>query len=240
MKEVNLEPLKIELFRCCDYEKSITDALQKIEDYFNALEKKSNGLLRNTDLQNLMSLQEKILLEVKIYTDISKSDVHKEIVEHHAAQGNENYKWGEKVKQRLANYQEAAKIVNSLLTDNENAKSKLDFNPKYYSCEDSVLLNIFNISTEIFSCDRDTFCKFIHCGDLSTIMMNEGSKTRFKYVIFILSKYIGDDWYTNVCLSLKITKSECSKPYDKTSHKKWGSKIKKLIPEELFSNPKQS
>jgi hypothetical protein len=105
---------------------------------------------------------------------------------------------------------------------------------KHYQCDDSVLGDLYDLSRSLFLSDKSTFCKSVHIGDFSDLKINKGGKTRLQHVIYRLSGYMGNDWYTAVCSSMNWMKSQCSKPYDPQSHKNWGYRIEKALPKEPF------
>ncbi len=141
--------------------------------------------------------------------------------------------------------QHPAESIKQLLIDAIRQKLIIDYcnseiqgtplQKEYYQFDDSVLMTVFDISKDIFLCDNKTFVEMVHRGNLSDIKIATGGNSRAKHLVYKLSIYIGDDWYSCVCNSLDWKKKECSKPYDLNSHNKWGHKIEKIIPRDLFA-----
>jgi hypothetical protein len=103
-----------------------------------------------------------------------------------------------------------------------------------YQCSDSVLLLVYPLCKGIIQNTFEEFLQAVHSGNFESIMINKNGNSRLYHLVYKLSKYMGNVWYRDVCNSLNVDKSVCSKPYDLDSHNKWGRNIAKVVPCTIF------
>jgi len=103
-----------------------------------------------------------------------------------------------------------------------------------YLCSDSVLSLVYPLCKAIIQNTLEEFLQSVHSGNFESIIIKETGNSRLYYLVYRLSKYMGDEWYSDVCKSLNIKKSVCSKKYDLDSHNKWGHNIAKVVPDTIF------
>jgi len=195
---------------------------EAIEKFQNSIFSYERDIDINIDTEHIKIIIERLDLAIAQGDDLSQYiDLPADLLEHPA----------ESIKQLLIDA-----IRQKLIIDYCNSEIQgTPLQKEYYKFNDSVLMTVFDISTDIFLCDNKTFVEMVHRGNLSVIKIAKGGNSRAKHLVYKLSIYIGDDWYSCVCNSLDWKKSECSKTYDLNSHNKWGHKIEKIIPRDLFA-----
>jgi len=117
------------------------------------------------------------------------------------------------------------------ISDDAEQQSRSD-ELTYFLCNDSMLCEIYDISSDIFNDTQNTFCRLVHSGDLSSLQIQPGNKKRLQYIVYRLSTCISPAWYTSVCDSMKWEPRKCSSPSESIkngTHYDWSNRLQKII-----------
>jgi hypothetical protein len=82
-------------------------------------------------------------------------------------------------------------------------------------------------NNDIFICTENEFVSYVQSANFASLKIK--IKSKVKLLIFLLSKQMGSDWYSETAKSLSLQKSECSGA--NVSDEKWKKEIKRIIPQ---------